>query len=558
MPSLDQTIAHNEEAIAAPRDVATPVPPRREYVWRTMNVPQSLVSIATQIARDLDLHRASIHRLVSSDGGSIHRCPGYVREEVTLATRTADSAVVSHDAPTIQEVCSVCHEVVNSGEVFRCVCGQEGTLDRAVVRYIPLFCSFLEPGSRPTVKCRSCKSWSHRDCNPTPDHRESICFLCLPSRFFGARLPVNDRICDEPFSLSSGPPYFEEPVNRFPELPVPPSASGFSTGSATNHDVGLPGPDAAIPPRPQSMDTPLNAYFQELNTDTALHRRVHDTQPAKSGPVQVYQERPMQFDGVHVQTVMDQRSRNDTSTAQRGLGMNGPAPMPAGISDLLQLVFNCLPIPPVELRRRGLPEEIIQFIENNRPALFKTAMDQGNFRAGIRPGDRNGMHGGTLGSTDESQEESVATVPNNFMSPNMPNNDANPEVMRRPSPSHPFALAGASGGAQPRQITRATFNTLLERATNLKNIIATQESQLVQFNAQRARIGDAAFMDKVRIIAPDLKNRKEHYARLVHFLRQVQQQLYTTELGASSQPASMDATGSFPTPWRPATTAAAV
>ncbi|KAJ7649740.1 hypothetical protein FB45DRAFT_1672 [Roridomyces roridus] len=127
-PSLDQANIQYEEAIPSERKKAPSVPPRREFVWRTMDVAQSLATIATRIARDLDLRRGSINRLVRSDGGSIHRCLGYVREEVTLATRTADSAVVSHDAPTIQEVCSVCHEVVNSGEVFRCVCGQEGII----------------------------------------------------------------------------------------------------------------------------------------------------------------------------------------------------------------------------------------------------------------------------------------------------------------------------------------------------------------------------------------------------------------------------------------------
>ncbi|KAJ7613963.1 hypothetical protein FB45DRAFT_1008768 [Roridomyces roridus] len=159
-PALDQAIIQIEaEATPADRDEVPSVRPRREYVWRTMDAPQSLASIATQIARDLDLRRAAINRLVRSDGRSIHRCPGYIREEVTLATRTADSAVVSHDAPTVQEVCSVCHEVVTSGEVFRCVCGQN------------------EPGLRPTVKCRSCKSWSHRDCAPFAN--ESICYFCF-------------------------------------------------------------------------------------------------------------------------------------------------------------------------------------------------------------------------------------------------------------------------------------------------------------------------------------------------------------------------------------------
>ncbi|KAJ7649751.1 hypothetical protein FB45DRAFT_1017204 [Roridomyces roridus] len=96
-------VAPRDQAIPSDHVEAPSVPPRREFVWRTMDVPQSLVTIATRLARDLDLRRVSINRLARSDGGSIHRCPGYVREEVTLATRTADSAVVSHDAPTVQE-----------------------------------------------------------------------------------------------------------------------------------------------------------------------------------------------------------------------------------------------------------------------------------------------------------------------------------------------------------------------------------------------------------------------------------------------------------------------
>ncbi|KAJ7613944.1 hypothetical protein FB45DRAFT_874130 [Roridomyces roridus] len=83
------------------------VPPRREYVWRTLEVPQSLGRIATDITRDLEVRGRSINRLTRPDTLSVHRCPGYVREEITLTTRTADSAVVSHDTPAIQEVCSI-------------------------------------------------------------------------------------------------------------------------------------------------------------------------------------------------------------------------------------------------------------------------------------------------------------------------------------------------------------------------------------------------------------------------------------------------------------------
>ncbi|KAF7369446.1 ARID domain-containing protein [Mycena venus] len=77
---------------------------------------------------------------------------------------------------------------------------------------------------------------------------------------------------------------------------------------------------------------------------------------------------------------------------------------------------------------------------------------------------------------------------------------------------------------QPPHVTRASFNALTERAQNLKNIITNQETQLVQLTSQRSRIGDAAFMDKVRTVSADLKIRKEHYTRLVNFLHQIEDQ----------------------------------
>ncbi|KAJ7862697.1 hypothetical protein B0H13DRAFT_2354546 [Mycena leptocephala] len=104
-----------------------PVPPRREYVWRTIDRgQQSLASVARRIALDLDLELSLLNRLVSTMNTSPHRCAGYVREEITLATTTFDSAVVSHDAPSPQEICSMCKEVVGFNEVFQC------TLEHAI------------------------------------------------------------------------------------------------------------------------------------------------------------------------------------------------------------------------------------------------------------------------------------------------------------------------------------------------------------------------------------------------------------------------------------------
>lgn len=119
--SSNSTSSHN-----VPEETP-PVPPRREYVWRTIDRgQQSLASVARRIALDLDLELSLLNRLVSTTNTSPHRCAGYVREEITLATTTFDSAVVSHDAPSPQEICSVCKEVVGFNEVFQCVCGVPG------------------------------------------------------------------------------------------------------------------------------------------------------------------------------------------------------------------------------------------------------------------------------------------------------------------------------------------------------------------------------------------------------------------------------------------------
>ncbi|KAJ7481984.1 hypothetical protein FB451DRAFT_139660 [Mycena latifolia] len=124
-----------------------PVPPRREYVWRrTDRGEQSLATVASRIALDLDMKLSSVNKLAWTDGRSPHRCAGYVREEITLATTIGDSAVVSHDAPSPLEICSVCHELVGVHEQFQCICND------------------LEPGSRPTVKCKECRMWSHSEC----------------------------------------------------------------------------------------------------------------------------------------------------------------------------------------------------------------------------------------------------------------------------------------------------------------------------------------------------------------------------------------------------------
>jgi hypothetical protein len=134
-----------------------------------------------------------------------------------------------------------------------------------------------------------------------------------------------------------------------------------------------------------------------------------DTEPAKSGPgvaqhlAHVYKEYVAAFDSVYINTVMDSRRKNDASlTAQRGMmggGVNGPPQLPrgGGITDpqQMQLVMAYANIPPAELRRRNIPEQLIQFIETNRDALKRTLAEQANFRSQLgRPPEQGGIHPG--------------------------------------------------------------------------------------------------------------------------------------------------------------------
>lgn len=57
------------------------VPPRREYVWRTIDQgQQSLDNIARRISQALDIKLSPVNKLALTNGRSVHRCAGYVRE----------------------------------------------------------------------------------------------------------------------------------------------------------------------------------------------------------------------------------------------------------------------------------------------------------------------------------------------------------------------------------------------------------------------------------------------------------------------------------------------
>ncbi|KAF7361287.1 hypothetical protein MSAN_01161200 [Mycena sanguinolenta] len=137
--------------------------PRREYVWRIMDRGyQSLENIARRMTLDLDMEFRSLPRMNWTDGRASHRYAGYAREGTTLATTILNSGLVAYDAPNSLERCLICQEIVDLRETLRCRCGD------------------LAPGTRHTIKCRTCKFWSHSDCVGDPN-TEFTCWLCMRS-----------------------------------------------------------------------------------------------------------------------------------------------------------------------------------------------------------------------------------------------------------------------------------------------------------------------------------------------------------------------------------------
>ncbi|KAJ6597683.1 hypothetical protein DFH09DRAFT_1023016 [Mycena vulgaris] len=270
-PSAASALASNSasELPSSPRipDDEPPVQPRREYVWRTIDCgQQSLANVARRISHDLDMKLYSVNKLVWTDGRSAHRCAGYIREEVTLATTTRDSAVVSHDAPSPLEICAVCNEVVGVHEVFQCVCGDPN------------------PGLRPTVKCQACKLWSHSDC--VGNLKEFTCQLCEPAaasqsdnHHHAASTVFDDFNADYTkqidFSSSQNPSDILAPHPDFFELELDPTLAGLDDNqlrllSVNSHDAysflrsdtPTPGPSSNITVSSESAYDSLSFYSE--------------------------------------------------------------------------------------------------------------------------------------------------------------------------------------------------------------------------------------------------------------------------------------------------------
>ena len=90
--------------------------PRREVQWKfdKSSNNRSLESIVCGFADHWDCVSASsanspLRRITASPRKWVsHRCPGYLREEITLTADVSRSAVIAHRYPSQSEICTIC------------------------------------------------------------------------------------------------------------------------------------------------------------------------------------------------------------------------------------------------------------------------------------------------------------------------------------------------------------------------------------------------------------------------------------------------------------------
>ncbi|GLB40609.1 hypothetical protein LshimejAT787_0804800 [Lyophyllum shimeji] len=127
-------------------------------------------------------------------------------------------------------------------------------------------------------------------------------------------------------------------------------------------------------------------------------------------------------------------------------------------------------------------------------------------------------------------------------------------VDRRPSPAHPNMqgpnpVPGATPQQQhpqppPQMGRRMTMAELNERAAALRNHIQAQEQMLAQFSAQRPISPDPNYLNKMRQLSNDLKQKKEYLAKMTQAMQSM-----GANMSAMAQAAHQQANGSGPSTW---------
>ena len=117
--SENEDVSNSSISTEKPKSRRTP---RREVRWLDLGAKKrSLESIKRRFEDRLDRFLSSssnsLLRRITSPMNSkqrhdLHQCPGYLREEITLASDVSKSVIVSHAFPSQSEICSICGQLV--------------------------------------------------------------------------------------------------------------------------------------------------------------------------------------------------------------------------------------------------------------------------------------------------------------------------------------------------------------------------------------------------------------------------------------------------------------
>ena len=119
--------------------------PRREVRWKLDKSAYngSLESIVRRFEDYLDCVSASpahspLRRITASTHGWVsHRCPGYLREEITLTADVSRSVVIAHQYPSRSEICTICGQLVRSSKYRDFLIASPRTGDRNTSLNVP-------------------------------------------------------------------------------------------------------------------------------------------------------------------------------------------------------------------------------------------------------------------------------------------------------------------------------------------------------------------------------------------------------------------------------------
>ncbi len=156
---------------------------RREIIWQRVgenSVTLDDISHQFETAVDsLSFTLFSLEHVARTVRGhrTVHRCPGYRREEVTLTPVLSDCKVITHATPSLHEKCVICGQHVEEG-LFSCICRQRALVFGSLDDCITDDGHPADDGISPTVKCTKCSVWGHKYCN---DQISSICWRCAHS-----------------------------------------------------------------------------------------------------------------------------------------------------------------------------------------------------------------------------------------------------------------------------------------------------------------------------------------------------------------------------------------